>query len=166
MSEQKVEAMKKAFDTLKLIGAGTREVVETVEAIFHIEDFYELAKRNSFIGLNFYQMMCNINAVIISPFPVSIPGDTISGGLLGGIEDILIGGGSIAYKPTIRGKLMAISACFRAQAKKMDDLIDVNIIASFMQGTGAAQIAQDAINNFSQGGIMLAKEAVKAGAIA
>ncbi|MCJ7559275.1 hypothetical protein MUO79_01490 [Candidatus Bathyarchaeota archaeon] len=44
----------------------TKELVEMVEAIFHIEDLYDLSRKNSFLALNFFQLIkyCNIQEIV------------------------------------------------------------------------------------------------------
>ena len=130
----------------------TKDLVEMVEAIFHIEDLYELARKNSFIALNFFQLIVNLDYVILKPDAVMPVG---SGSLLG--ENI-----STKYEFSLKGKLNAIAECFRLQASKMDSMINADTLTAFMQGTGAAQIAQDAVNALLGGGMMVAKEAIKA----
>lgn len=154
-------ATQKASRLLANISAAdimTRELVEMVEAIFHIEDLYELARKNSIIALNFWQLICNIDYCILSPGQMQPAGETnVMSELLE-----LVGVSGTAYPFTIKGKMAAIAECFKIQATKMNVLIDTNIVKQIIDATGAAQIAQDAINAFLGGGMLVAKEAIKA----
>jgi len=153
--------MTKATDLLANISAAdmmTRELVEMVEAIFHIEDLYELARRNSIIALNFWQLICNIDYCILSPGSMQPAGET---NIMAEVLE-LVGIAGTAYPFNIKGKMAAIAECFKIQAMKMNVLIDTNIVKQIIDATGAAQIAQDAVNAFLGGGMLVAKEAVKA----
>ena len=136
----------------------TRELVEMVEAIFHIEDLYTLAQRNSIIALNFWQLICNIDYVILQPGQMNPAGET---NVLSEVLEF-IGVTGTAFPYTVKGKIGAVAECFKIQATKMNTLIDTNLIKQVIDATGAAQIAQDALNAFLGGGMMVAKEAVKA----
>lgn len=130
----------------------TKQLVETVEAIFHIEDLFTLAKGNSFVALNYFQLICNLDYVIFTPIPALPVGIADTG--IG--ADILyffgISGSETRYPLTLKGKLAAIAECFRLQSIKMDKMITTDTLTAFMQGTGAAQIAQDAVNALLKGG--------------
>jgi len=152
---------KKTSNLLANISAAdimTRELVEMVEAIFHIEDLYVLAQRNSIIALNFWQLICNIDYCILSPGQMQPAGETNV------MSEVLefIGVTGTAFPYNIKGKIAAVAECFKIQAVKMNALIDTNIIKQIIDATGAAQIAQDAVNAFLGGGMMVAKEATKA----
>ena len=142
-----MSVVKRTIDTADII---TKQIVEMIEAIFHIEDIFTLAKGNSFIAMNFLQLICNLDYVIFTPTDMS-PAGSDATGLIGAAENVLgIGGKSFKLSP--EGKLAAIAECFRIQANKMDTMITIDQATAFLQGTGAAQIAQDAINAFLKGG--------------
>jgi hypothetical protein len=150
----------KALANLQNIDLMTGELVETVEKIFHIEDLFKLSQKNSFLALNFFQLMCNIDYVILTPGRAAPVGSTnISAEIL----ELLFGFQGIDYPFSLRGKLAAVAECFRVQASKMDALISVDVITAFMQGTGAAQIAQDAVNAFLGAGTTAVNTAVSGG---
>lgn len=160
------EAMTSRNRMLEAIGAldlGTRTIVEMLEAIFHIEDLYELAKGNSFIAMNFVQLVTNIDYCLLVGMvhdknqPIQPAGETNLGAELG---SVIVGSGA-QFPNTIEGVILAISHCFKIQAAKMDTLIDVNVVSAFMQGSGAAQIAQDTIKSFSNAGMQILKSAEK-----
>lgn len=134
-----------------------RELIEMVEAIFHIEDLYELARKNSFIAVNFFQLMTNLDYVILTPIKKIRP--VGSGTILG--ENVATEF-NVDQDGLLKAKLGAVAECFRLQAAKMDSMINSEVLGNFMQGTGAAQIAQDAVNALLSGGMMVAKEGVKA----
>lgn len=151
--------MSKAAGALATINAadiGISQLVEMIEKIFHIEDLFTLARANSFIALNFWELIANIDYVILSPTEVTPIGAADQGALPSFLENVL-GTGGHTFKLTVRGKVAAVAECFRLQALKMDSLITTEVIAAFMQGTGAAQIAQDAINAFANGGMQILK---------
>ena len=159
---QEVQQISEKNKWLNIIGAvdeGTRSIVEMVEAIFHIEDLFTLAKNNSFIALNFYQMIANIDYVLFVAMTHDINQKIQPAGetnLAAEVGSVLTGTGA-QFPNTLEGTLLAISHCFKIQAAKMDTLIDVNVLKDFMQGTGAAQIAQDACNALLNGAGALAK---------
>ena len=147
----------KTAKILSLVSAAdlaTGQIVEMVEKIFHVEDMFTLAKKNSFVALNFFQLVCNIDYCLISPNPVTPVGTSATGLAAIGTNLLGIEGGQFTNSPM--GKLAAVAECFKIQAAKMNDMITTDTISSFMQGTGAAQIAQDAVNALLSGGIMLA----------
>jgi hypothetical protein len=134
---------EKANKLLNAIGSFdivTRQLVEMVEAIFHVEDLFTLARNNSFIALNFFQLITNIDYVLFLGMCHDKDQPILPANILAGNQT--------PYPNTLEGILLAISQCFKIQATKMDTLIDVSVITAFMQGTGAAQIAQDAVNAF------------------
>jgi hypothetical protein len=149
---------------IDMFDIATRQLIEMVEAVFHIEDLFELSKRNSFIALNFFQLITNIDYVIFvgmchDPKQKITPAGGSS--LSTELQSIFVGGAS-SFPNTLEGVFLAISHCFQIQAAKMDALIDVNVVTAFMQGTGAAQIAQDAVKAFATGGMDIMKMASKA----
>ena len=161
------ERHARSLDAISAIDEGTRTLIEMVEAIFHIEDLFELSKGNSFIALNFFQLMSNIDYVLLVGMthdkkqPISPAGST---SIAGEIAEVTYGGGN-TYENNLEGVVLALSQCFKIQANKMNALIDVNAISAFMQGTGAAQIAQDAVNAFAQGGMKILESASKAAVV-
>jgi hypothetical protein len=151
--------MSEGSKALAVIGAAdlaTAQVVEMIEKIFHIEDLFTLAKANSFIALNFWELVCNLDYVILSPTEVTPIGEADQGAIPSFLENVL-GTGGHTFKLSARGKLAAVAECFRLQALKLDALITTDVISAFMQGTGAAQIAQDAINAFANTGMQVLK---------
>jgi len=153
---------EKTARVLSLINAAdlaTGQIVEMVEKIFHVEDMFVLAKKNSFLALNFFELVCNIDYCLISPNPVVPVGTSVTGIMGLGTNLLGIQGGEFEHSPM--GKLAAVAECFKIQAAKMNDMITTDTVSAFMQGTGAAQIAQDAVNAFLAGGLMVAKEGVK-----
>jgi hypothetical protein len=153
---------------LQAIGAmdeGTRTIVEMVEAIFHIEDMFTLARGNSFIAMNFMELMNNINYCLLVGM---LHDDKINISPVGG-ENIptevgnVLGLGAYQFPNTVKGTVLSVAYCFKIQAAKLNTLIDVNVLTAFMQGSGAAQIAQDTIKSFSNAGISIIKEAASAG---
>jgi hypothetical protein len=135
----------------------TKQVVEMVEAIFHIEDLYQLSKGNSFLALNFFQLITNIDYIILTPGEMRPAGASDTAGEL----LALIGVKGQVFPFTIQGKIAAIAECFKIQADKMDKMVSVEQLTAFMQGTGAAQIAQDAINSFTKGGMAILQDLTK-----
>jgi hypothetical protein len=134
----------------------TSQLVEMIEKVFHIEDLFKLAQHNSFVALNFWELICNIDYVVLSPGDVTPIGAADMGAIPSFIENVT-GAGGRSFKLSIKGKVAAVAECFRLQALKMDSLITTEVISAFMQGTGAAQIAQDAINAFANGGMQILK---------
>ena len=136
---------------LKVIGdtnIGVRQVVELVEAIFHIEDMYQLSRANSFLALNFFQLINNIG-YCITLFLSRTNQDISPAGGIGTLAEgnyTLSGGGASSFPNTVQGLMMAISHCFQIQANKMDAMITTDLVSAWMSATGAAQIASDAVN--------------------
>lgn len=154
VAEKGSEFMKKVNAADIIMG----QIVEMLEGVFHIEDMYSLARQNSFIALNFMELICNLDYVIFTPTEMAPAGATMSDGLIGAAQNI-IGIGGKTFRLTPQGKLAAIAECFRVQAVKLDSMITNDLITTFMQGTGAAQIAQDAVSaflkgNFAAGGLV------------
>lgn len=146
-------AMSRASKLLQKINTAdlaTRELVEMIEAVFHIEDLFTLARANSFIALNFFELICNLDYVIFSPTEV-MPVGTDTTGLIGAM-DWIVGGSTYKFPLSLTGKLAAVAFCFKLQATKLDSMLTGDVLTAFMQGTGAAQIAQDAVNAMLKGG--------------
>jgi hypothetical protein len=148
--------MSKALAMVNTADIATGQLVEMIEKVFHIEDLFTLARANSFIALNFWELICNIDYCILSPTEVTPVGASSQGAIPSIIENVIGVSGS-SYKLSAKGKIASIAECFRLQALKMDALITTDVISAFMQGTGAAQIAQDAINAFANGGMQILK---------
>ena len=144
---------QKTVDTVKIASQVTKETVEALESIFHIEDLYNLARQNSFIAMNFFELVCNLDYVILTPMDAKPVGQDDTG-IIGVVQATFSIDGN-RYPFTLRGKLAAIADCFRKQANKMDGMLSTEILSAFMQGTGAAQIAQDAVNAFANAGMQI-----------
>ena len=150
--------MSSKLETVEDISYVIKNVVENVESIVHIEDFFALAKGNSFLAMNFYELLCNINYCIFSPAPVRPIGQIHTGTI--GTAEAALGIPSPEFPCTLKGKLEAVSYCFALQANKMDGMISSEILTQFMQGTGAAQIAQDTAKALLNGGMDILKQGV------
>jgi hypothetical protein len=165
------EKASKLLNTIGSFDIVTKQVVEMVEAIFHVEDLFTLARNNSFIALNFFQLLANIDYVLFVGMchdmkqKITPVGGTNLGAELG---SIITGVGGASFDNNLEGVLLAISNCFKIQAAKMDANIDVYMLSAFAQGTGMAQVAQDAVNAFlgaSREVVNVGTKAVMAGAL-
>lgn len=146
--ENKFDGRAKWLASIGAVDIGVREIVEMVEAIFHIEDLYELSKRNTFLALNFFQLICNIDYVIFVGMchdpkqGIQPAGETNIGAE---IASILVGTGA-PFPNTIEGVLLAISHCFKIQCAAVMAMVTTTTLSDFMQGTGIASVVSDALN--------------------
>jgi hypothetical protein len=153
MSEGKAHRI---LSSIELMDTATKTVVEMVEAVFHIEDLYQLSRTNSFIALNFSQLVTNIDYCIFcylshiaGASKEQNAGITPAGGtaILSEISSLMgIKQGEPLFENSPSGLLLSISNCFKIQSAKIDLMLDVNVFGTFMQTSGAALIARDAVN--------------------
>ena len=153
------EIRNRWLDKIRSGDEATKMIVESIEAVFRIEDMFTLARSNTFIALNFMQLICNLDYVIFTPTEASPVGTATTGAV-----NIIRGTFSIAdekFDFSIKGKLAAIAYCFKIQAAKLDTMITTETLSAFMQGTGAAQIAQDTAKALLNGGLDILKGTVQ-----
>lgn len=152
--QQKIQiAQDKASDLLIAMNEAnivTMEIVDSLNTVFHLNDLLALAQKNSFIALNYFQLICNIDYVLLMPYKVN-PIGTINTGLTGTMDNLGGNTRGVDFEFTVKEKIAAVAYCFQIQAAKMNDAITTDTVSAFLQGTGAAQIAQDAVNAFLEG---------------
>ena len=148
VAQQQASELLLAFQEASIIA---KDVVDTLNATFHLKELLELANKNSFIALMYYELICNINYVLLMPYSVN-PVGTLDTGLSATWSEITGNTKGVTFEFTPREKLAAVAFCFQVQAAKMHDMVSTDILGTFMQSTGAAQIAQDAINAFAGSG--------------